>query len=611
MSSEPISASRFFVRSSAPFRLLGIEPATPDAEIDAAAASAIARKVAEEATILQAYVALKDPESRLLAELCYPLDCPPKLLASFYAGIDAPSIDEALTAAAGFPPITRANFVAATAVRLGMCEKTLATFIDSYAAIDAMEVYQVLQKVRRQAGIPSPSLMRVRQGITDHLRIHCALASASIASVHKLMPALLEERNAIVGAQDRGRAEIFSTLLEACSALIEQALSQAGDQVRIACESVRAHIEDGSQVRGLSAAFYGYGRLSEIANQLLHRYPSEDGIWTDFESLLRSLLDTQQFKIAQQITTAVVDVLRPFPVTHSQATAITGPFERQLLLEDIASLETLLERFNHDPASIARALLRAPFGTNSPDEAGQLWSAFNHAVAATATSPDLCERPWLLIHRFALALSDFAGTEKEGRSVLTGAIHFGEREYPHLAVLDLLRADLATLKGLHDEQSGVGRGRSVKKVTVALFGTIIFLLIGVLSFGYLNDRFSATAVNGPTPVPAAPRDRELLPAAGTGQRYPREHVRYCHYQEERLRIVKQHVRGQEDIRAYNALANDYNSRCSDYLYQIEDFDAVRQEVSAKRKMLEEDALKILATWSWRIVSPTQTERPSK
>jgi len=90
----------------------------------------------------------------------------------------------------------------------------------------------------------------------------------------------------------------------------------------------------------------------------------------------------------------------------------------------------------------------------------------------------------------------------------------------------------------------------------------------------------------------------LLPPVGKGQRFPREYIRYCHFQQERLRVVKQQIRGPEDIRAYNTLANDYNSRCSDFFYQDEDLRLVKEEVIAKRKLLEADAERILSTWPW-------------
>ena len=139
--------------------------------------------------------------------------------------------------------------------------------------------------------------------------------------------------------------------------------------------------------------------------------------------------------------------------------------------------------------------------------------------------------------------------------------------------------------------------RHVKKVLLA--AAALLTMIGV-SVAYWTFDLGATSSVASAPNPHQPNaEPELLPAVGKGQRFSREYVRYCQFQEERLRVVKQQVRGPEDIRAYNALANDYNSRCADFFYQDEDIRLVKEEVIAKRKLLEADAERILSTWPWR------------
>lgn len=64
--------------------------------------------------------------------------------------------------------------------------------------------------------------------------------------------------------------------------------------------------------------------------------------------------------------------------------------------------------------------------------------------------------------------------------------------------------------------------------------------------------------------------------------------------------MKQHLHNQDDIRAYNALTNDYNSRCADYFFQDEDLRTVKAEVIAKQKQLEADAQCIVSTWPWHV-----------
>jgi hypothetical protein len=50
------------------------------------------------------------------------------------------------------------------------------------------------------------------------------------------------------------------------------------------------------------------------------------------------------------------------------------------------------------------------------------------------------------------------------------------------------------------------------------------------------------------------------------------------------------------------LANDYNSRCSNFYYLDEDSKIVTEEVKAKKQILEADALRILSTWPWHAAS---------
>ena len=139
--------------------------------------------------------------------------------------------------------------------------------------------------------------------------------------------------------------------------------------------------------------------------------------------------------------------------------------------------------------------------------------------------------------------------------------------------------------------------RHVKKAMLA--AAALLAMLGLLGTYWTLDPGAAVSVASAPPPPQQPKtEQELLPPVGNGQRFSREYVRYCHFQEERLRVVKQQVRGPEDIRAYNALANDYNSRCSDFFYQDEDLRLVREEVIAKRQLLEADAERILSTWPW-------------
>ena len=134
---------------------------------------------------------------------------------------------------------------------------------------------------------------------------------------------------------------------------------------------------------------------------------------------------------------------------------------------------------------------------------------------------------------------------------------------------DMQRAALNGIEPDRDPAVPVeSRGfRHAKKAM--LVAAALLAMLGILAAYWTFDPGAASVALAPNPSQpnAAP---ELLPPVGKGQRFSREYVRYCHFQEERLRVIKQQVRGPEDIRAYNALANDYNSRCADFFYQDDD-----------------------------------------
>ena len=152
--------------------------------------------------------------------------------------------------------------------------------------------------------------------------------------------------------------------------------------------------------------------------------------------------------------------------------------------------------------------------------------------------------------------------------------------------------------------------RSIRYARTASFIILpVVMLSALLAYGYFNPTFQPFLIFARQQVPI--EEPEIIPPAGKGERFKREFVRYCHFQEERLRALKQHVRGPEDIQAYNMLANDYNSRCSNFYYLDEDLRIVKEEINARKEVFEADARRILSTWPWHAASPDAPTPPVK
>ena len=148
--------------------------------------------------------------------------------------------------------------------------------------------------------------------------------------------------------------------------------------------------------------------------------------------------------------------------------------------------------------------------------------------------------------------------------------------------------------------SGAAGGVTVSDELSALRVKFVVALLGALGTAaalyYGADRLrSFVPLRAVSPRQSA-AETETIPAVGTGQHLELSGVRYCHYQEERLKIMKPDVKSPEDARAFNLLIVDYNSRCSDFFFKDADLEVVKAEIAASRGRLEADAKAIISSW---------------
>jgi hypothetical protein len=183
-------------------------------------------------------------------------------------------------------------------------------------------------------------------------------------------------------------------------------------------------------------------------------------------------------------------------------------------------------------------------------------------------------------------------------------------------MLDMLRDDLRELERTPPEALPEGsRSRRLREeilwICLALAAVLCSFTVHRYFFDVGSWRFLASAPVPSTVQATAVPEPEVVPPVGKGQHFSLEYVRYCHFQEERLRVIKQEVNGPQDIQAFNILANDYNSRCSNFYYLDEDLKFVIDEMNAKVRVLEADAERILATWPWHSASGRTLAPPTK
>jgi hypothetical protein len=512
-----------------PFRLLGIDPAATDAEVEAAHVRALGQAATSDHDLADARSAILDPARRLLCELAYPIDSSSTQVETLFADLsgNGPTHD-LLTNAARLAPLSRANFVASLAGHRPADANLLIALVDAHVSIDVGEIYTILKALRHQAGRLMPSLVQVSQGLSDLLAMHIEIIIGGYRDIQGAAQPMLECVRCILATPERYRVEVLSGLLDAYRRSTSELRNNACQRLEDACAALQQRPEDASSIEDLNDAMR---------------------LWSSLHCPL-ILLDDYQERYDRNVEIAVDQVLG---------------------LVDSLSV--------HRHFETAREVISL----------GQ--DAWCLVPGATEYFNDAASR------------LDSLWFESEAKP-----LHHAEGTLTNSAMADTVRdverRDPAALpaKGLRSPPLG----KTVLWACFALAG----ILGSFVVYGYFD---SVSRFFAPTPAPSAipVSEPEAVPPVGTGQRFPLEYVRYCHFQEERLRVIKQEVNGPQDIQAFNVLAKDYNSRCSNFYYQDGDLKIVMDQVNARRKTLEAEARQILATWPWHSAPDRPSAPPAK
>lgn len=97
---------------------------------------------------------------------------------------------------------------------------------------------------------------------------------------------------------------------------------------------------------------------------------------------------------------------------------------------------------------------------------------------------------------------------------------------------------------------------------------------------------------------------EVAPTPGDRTRiFNQSNIRWCLYQRRRIEIIRSKISNEldEDISTFNALVNDWNSRCGAYRYDLDDMTIVRAELPLKETNFESEAIAITNGWPHRRV----------
>jgi hypothetical protein len=119
-------------------------------------------------------------------------------------------------------------------------------------------------------------------------------------------------------------------------------------------------------------------------------------------------------------------------------------------------------------------------------------------------------------------------------------------------------------------------------IGIGLFAGIVFLS------NLFNNESQSTRPTPSVNTRASTATTEQIPPIGTGLSLERDELRYCLSEDIRLEAARQVLNEYSDsqINRFNAMVEDYNSRCSSFRYRSSTLASVKADVELNRSALE-------------------------
>jgi len=587
-----------------PFWLLGIDPAATRERIDDAVEAARRRNFASEEALTAAREILLDPVRRLPYELSYPLGRPVSELEEWRRLVsDGVRGDELSKHASQLSPLSQANFLAYVATRRAADVALLCALTDAYGRIELTNVYDQLKNSRRLGNFPPPSLAHVREALENQLEKHCERAISAYGQIDEAAEAMSGCVQQLLATGGPHQINGLKSLLVAYrnATLNDQSLRAA--DIEAACDA----IESNSEQQGLTDALaVALGRWTALCRPLLL-----DGTGTSapketlqnpvqrLRSLVIDLALNARYERAFELAALGKEKLSLVPDSAKSLDEALVPAEqayRMRRARKLASLTTLIDDHKKNPMLLIDTLKQNGFGPGATGAAKQLWQVF---VSAAGTAQEsLFAEPWTELRAFANWLPGQPGGGSSARSILKGLLDLGPQVRAPSWAMETFQDDL---RQLSVSKNSARLRRPSAKIFFSFAGISIALCAVAILFGFEKARLSLDTLARSfsqkyTTSKGETSDDQTAPSVGAQQHFTLSNLRYCRFQEERLRLIKPKVRTAEETRAFNLLVVDYNSRCSDFLYRDSDASIVEAELAKNHELLSTEAEQIVSSW---------------
>lgn len=541
-----------------------------------------------------------------------------------------------------FPELAKANIAAHLCSHGRSSVDVVYSLAQSWDEIDEDHILTFLNEERRSSGFPKIEVGQLREALRDIRQRHAAAAANWIWTLPlpgTVMNTVVEHelKNNPDGSFLRLFVEIYDKESEPQLAAIKDSITAGIDSARKIPHDLSSHTKN---IEKLLEAWDAINQPVQIYSQFRGQ---EEGRSKQIYEIVRKLClelanDHGRYDEALKLSTAL---LKTFPELESVAESLRGDItaleslaEQKMVSDQLDPLVEACERAKSNATSLSKSLKSDGFTGSGGKLLSDVVKSFNVARKGLP-EPGVA---FLVIRDLALFLNNESNDPQAAFLLLDGVLELGRGDGPK-EVLTKLRDERSVLhknwkmKEL-DRQSGNLNGmvkvidemlvyanatdrndlqklrskiegkRFAKKAKFAIYAGIA----GVIGFFVLADEFNRpasrttyqpppsnqTAIT-PAPVVSDPY-QEDIPPVGSGLSFTRNQVRYCIFQGARLDFIRPLTTTNSQIDNFNALIEDYNSRCSNFRYTSGVLESVQSEVSGRSTILREDARRMVAWW---------------
>lgn len=589
--------------------------------------------------------ALLSPIARLDQELSWLPELSTTQINEIGSLLEAGKITDLREAIAFLPDLPKANVLAHLCGTESADETLLQDLLRAWDDVDQLALLEFLNSQRQAADFPKIESSQLAASIRVLESTHARSAALSVWRLDE--PGKVMER--LVEAElKRDRASrILAEFVREYDILSEPRLARISEAIDQQIELAR---QPRQQLEVVTSEIAELLRQWDDVNQPVQVFEQHQGheegrskqIYERLRSLCLELANERgEFRHAKRLSEAL---LHTFPELESVAEVLKGDVEALENLDEqqkkFSVLEPLVAACEASKSQVPKlksALQSSGFAPARKGAVKEIFAAFDTAAKAPGTG----DAAFLVVRDLALFVNNDRNDPETAFRLIDGLITYRgakpsqdvsskldeERSVLHrnwkMPELDRQSGNLGGMAKVVDEmlkyakgndraelvqlKSRIERKQAGKKVKWLIYGGIA-AVIGFFVISDELDRPTSRTSYQPTTTyqPSTPRQTttspssntsaETRPPVGQGLALNRAQVRYCVFQGERLEAMRSLTTTNYQISQFNALIDDYNSRCSNFRYTSGVLSSVRREAQGKTAEFTADARRIVASW---------------